>query len=239
MSMENFLEKNYEKNMEMLALAYSYCKSDFDHEILIAELYKNDDLKKQLCLIEIKKINSQQEADAIVFNLTGKSGPIREAASYIILELIQNPEYKNFFQTKDIANTFVKAVIDINPTVSRNIVRSIYFVDDVDYLYKQIILQTKNTLSEMKSIKQNRSYNTNKQNFSLYWNLEALINISDKIKPDEKLLNILKITAQSNDYTIREKTAKLAKELSLKYDEYLSVIKLLENDTNIYVKKYF
>ena len=236
--MEDFLEQNYEKNMNMLNLAFKYCTEDYTHSELINELYHDDDLKKQFCLIELKKIDSQNEADAIVYNLTGKSGPVREAASFKILELIQNPEYKQFFQSNNIIDTFVKAVVDINPSVSRNMVQVIKFVDNFDYLYEKIIEQINHTLNKMDEIKQNRSYTTNKNNFNLYWNLEALINISNKINADEKLLNILRITAKSNDYTIREKTAKTANKLSDRFCTFNAILEILQDDTNIYVKKY-
>lgn len=236
--MENYLEDNYKKNMEMLSVAVEYCESDFLHDDLIDELYKDDDLKKQLCIIELKKINSQIEADALVMNLTGKSGPIRETASFKILEFIQNDDFNKYFQTEKIIDTFVKGIVDINPSVSRNIVQVITFVLNIDYLYQKIILQTEETLKKMDNIKQNRSYIANKNNFNLYWNLEALISISDKIQPTNTLLEILKKTAESNDYTIREKTAKTAKMLCNKFKDYSDILVLLQNDTNIYVRKY-
>ncbi len=223
----------YEKNMQMLSLAVEYCEDNFEHDALIKELYRDDDLKKQLCLIEIKKILTQNEADILVENLTGKSGPIRETASFKILELIKNDNFNKFFQTHKIIDTFVKAIIDINPSVSRNIVQVITFVEDVEYLYKKIIEQTKKTLSSMENIKQNRSYTTNKQKFSLYWNLEAIINIADKIKINEELVQILKTTALSNDYTIREKTANASKILNCP-----EILLLFKEDENIYVKRY-
>ena len=61
---------------------------------------EDDDLKKQLCLIELNSVNSQSEADILVFNLTGHSGPVRETASFKILDLIQQENFKKFFQTQ-------------------------------------------------------------------------------------------------------------------------------------------
>lgn len=236
--MENYYEINYEKNMKMLSEAVKYCEENFLHNDIINSLYTDNDLKKQLCLIELKKINSQEEANILVHNLTGHSGPVRETASYKILELIQQSEYNNFFQTKEIYNAFIKAIVDINPSVSRNAVEIIKYLDDIEYIYTNIIKEINITLSKMENIRQNRSYNTNKQNFNLYWNLEALISIADKVKAGQELTDILNITCLSNDYTIREKTAKAAIEFAKQNNDFYKITDILKNDENVYVKKH-
>ncbi|MBQ8886160.1 MAG: hypothetical protein IJY61_00470 [Candidatus Gastranaerophilales bacterium] len=236
--MENYYEINYEKNMEMLEQAAKYCAEDFEHQDLVSELSSDDDLKKQLCLIELSKVTSQKEADILVNNLTGKSGPIRETTSFRILELIKKEEFRQFFQKKDILDIFVKSITDINPSVSRNAVEIITYVDDAKYLYDSIIREIQITLSRMDDIKQTRSYTTNKKNFNIYWNLEALISIADKIVGDEDLLEILKETAHSNDYTIREKTAKATMEFIKNNKEFICIMEILANDENVYVRKY-
>lgn len=238
MSMENYLEINYEKNMAMLSEAMEYCYQNLTHEDLINELFKDNDLKKQLCIIEIKKLNSQSEADILIDNLTGKSGPIRETVSFKVLELIKQDEFCKYFQKKEILDVLVKAVTDINPSVSRNTVEIIRYVDNAQYLYDSFIQEIKKTLNEMDDIQQTRSYNSNKKNFNLYWNIEAIINIGFKIQVDEDFLEILKQTVYSNDYTIREKTAKAASILFTQDYRFKDVLNLLSNDSNIYVQKY-
>lgn len=236
--MENYLEINYENNMKMLSDAIKYCEENFLHEEIIKELSSDNDIKKQLCLIELKKVDSQSEADILVSNLTGKSGPIRETAAVKIQELIFMAEFNNYFQTKEIIMTFVKAITDINPSVSRSAVEIIKYVDDIDFLYEKIIAEIKVTLSNIDENVKNRSYVQNKKNFNLYWNLEAIISLSEKVLPKDDLLEILTKTAKSNDYTIREKTAKAAMIFSLKDEKFKQVLDLLKNDDNIYVKKY-
>ena len=236
--MENYLEKNYEKNMQMLSDAVKYCEENFLHEDIINILYTDDDLKKQLCLIELSKVNSQKEADILVFNLTGHSGPVRETASYKILDLIQKKEYNSYFQTEKIRETFVKAIVDINPSVSRNAVEIIKYVDNAEFLYEEIIKEINKTLESLDDIKQNRSYIANKKNFNLYWNLEALISLSNRINAGNELIEILQKTALSNDYTIREKTAKAAVEFVKTNKNFNVVIEKLKDDENVYVKKH-
>ena len=67
----------------------------------------------------------------------------------------------------------------------------------------------------------------------MYWNLEAIIAISENISAPKELEEILQKTALFNDYTIREKTAKVASVLKIE-----SVLNLLKDDDNVYVKKY-
>ncbi len=236
--MENYLEINYENNIKMLSLAYKYCQENFLHDEIIEILSGDDDIKKQLCLIELDCVNSQKEADILVWNLTGKSGPVRETASFKILDLISQAEFKSFFQTKEILNTFVKSITDINPSVSRNAVEFIKYIDDYEYLYNEILKEIKITLSNINETSKNRSYVQNKKNFNLYWNLEALAGISDKVVPTSELQGLLEKTALSNDYTIREKTAKVAYLFSSKNSNFKKIIELLKDDNNIYVKKF-
>ncbi len=237
----------YENNMKTLALALDYCEQNYSHEEIIKELALDNDIKKQLCIIELKKINSQEDANILTQNLTGKSGPVREAASYKILELISNNLYKNFFQTKEIINILTKGITDINPTVSRNIIETITYIDNTEYLISNIINEIKITLNNIDDKSKSRSYVNNKKNFNLYWNLEALINIFFNTKARnytisksiiESIIEIIKITYKSKDYTIREKTAKLIG--IIQYNNSLDgIITALKNDNNIYVRKYF
>lgn len=232
--MENYI--NYEKNMKMLSQAVKYCEENFLHDEIIQELKLDNDLKKQLCIIELKKLNNQQEADILTENLINKPGPVRETVSYKILDLI--PFYQDFFQTKNITDIFVKAISDINPSVSRNVIEIIKYIYDVDYLYQNILKEIKITLENINTEEKNRSYVINKKNFKLYWNLEALISIYDKIPADDELSELLKLTSNSNDYTIREKTAKTASLLSAKNPKFKEITDILADDINIYVRRY-
>ncbi len=228
----------YENNMKTLSKALEYCETAFSHKEIIEVLSSDDDIKKQLCILNLDELNNQLEADILVNNLTKHSGPVRETASYKILEFISSPDYNTFFQSEDIMNTFVSAVADINPSVSRNAVQILKYVQNTDYIYKSLIETINNILENIDNETKNRSYVQNKKNFSLYWNLEAIISIADKITAGNELVEILKETAKSADYTIREKTAKTARKFSCKNPAFLFVTDLLKNDVNIYVKKY-
>ncbi len=229
--MENFYEINYENNMKSLNLAFEYCNTTFSDSEIFEILKGNDAIKKQLCLLELTHINSQDEADILVLNLTNQSGPVRETASYKILDLIKITEYNKFFQTPQILDNFIKAITDINPSVSRNAVEIIKYVKHPQYIYESLI-KSINLILEKHSLEaKNRSYVQNKKNFALYWSLEAIISLGKNIAAGEELINILNITAKSNDYTIREKTAKAASIFN-----FTNILELLKNDTNIYVQ---
>ncbi len=236
--MENYSEIIYENNIKTLNEAVNLCCIDFSHEDIINELYLNNDIKKQLCIIELKYINNQEEADILVKNLTEHSGPVREVCSFKILDLISNDNFKVFFQTKEIINSITKAITDINPSVSRNIIQTLKYINNYEYLIFNIISQINQTLDELKNITKSHSYIANKKNFNLYWNLEALISLDNKIKLTNELMNIIKKTSNSNDYTIREKTAKLIYNLDSS-EQFQEEINILKNDDNIYVSKYF
>ena len=181
--------------------------------------------------MELKRINSQNDADILVYNLTNQSGPVRETASYKILDLIKTTEYNKFFQTIPIFDNFIKSITDINPSVSRNAVEIIKYVKNPQYIYESLI-KSINLILEKHSLEtKNRSYVQNKKNFALYWSLEAIISLGEYIKAGEELINILNITAKSNDYTIREKTAKAANIFKL-----TKISEILKNDTNVYVQ---
>lgn len=236
--MENYTEINYEKNMAMLEKAYSFSRIKRTHEEIIGVLSSSDDLKKQLCLIELDKLLSQKEADILVSNLTDNPGPVRETCSFKILDLIQCSEYQKYFQKNDILDIFIRAITDINPSVSRNTVDIIKYVDNSDYLYNKIISEINKTLSEINENATNRSYDVNKKNFNLYWNLEAIISLASKIIPESEITAIIEKTARSHDYTIREKTAKLISEIDCSKIDIKEILNILRNDENIYVRKY-
>lgn len=236
--MDNYLELNYETNMKNLAIALEYCEEELSHDDIVNELYNDNDIKKQLCLIELKEIRNQQEANILAENLTGKAGPVRETAAFKILDLISKTEYKNFFQTEEIISIFVKGITDINPSVSRNVTEIIKYIQKSEMLKELIINETQKTIAQTDTTAKSRSYVQNKKNFNLYWNLEALISISDKITPCEKIFNILKKTAMSNDYTIREKTAEATQIFSQKNPIFKEILEMLHEDNNLYVKKY-
>ena len=237
--MNNYLEINYENNMNNMAHAIKCREQMLSHEEIMKILACNiDDIKKQWCILELNCIKSQKEADILCANLTGKSGPVRETTSYKILEPISLNDYRQYFQSIDIINIFVKGIEDINPSVSRNVIEIIKYIQNADYIYRKIIENIENILKTINNESKNRSYVQNKKNFALYWNLEAITSLKGKIIPSGEFEKILEITANSNDYTIREKTAKAALMYIDVNDNLRKITNLLKEDVNIFVKNF-
>ena len=204
-------------------------KSDFVHDFL-----------KIFSVINIEILN-QDLANALINNLTNRPNPIREAVALKIEELYQNEYFINEISKEQL----IKAIVDINPNVSRSICNIIqennelqeYILDDLLKKINLTIQDIKNFEKENKDFfslkaKNNKSHAKNKLLFSLYWLLEAL-SLCDVKKYNSEVLKILKFTIHFSDYTIREKTAKILANMNNAPDE---LIQLVKNDQNFYVK---
>ena len=70
--------------------------------------------------------------------------------------------------------------------------------------------------------------------FSLYWFLEGL-SLCNVKKSNSAVLEIVKQTIKFNDYTIREKTAKILNKLD---NVSQDLLKIAKEDQNFYVKNF-
>ena len=229
-----FCGSGFDQNMQMLDEAFGYCNENFGHEKIISALCCGNDLKKQICIIELNCINNQAEADLLMFHLTEHSGPLRESASFKILELIQNDKYRRFFQTKSIYDIMLKSVTDINPAVSRNACGIIKYADDAEYILNGLISALNKAFEESENTKKQHAYTVNKKNFGIYWNLEALSSAAAKagiLKRSAFVLAAVEKAAAANDYTVREKAAKAACAYKLE-----NIVNMLKSDNNMYVR---
>lgn len=217
-------------------------KLNFNHDEIIQNLNKEDidDFIKIFSIINLNSINSLEEALIIVKNLTNHPTPIREAIA-LKLEEVYSDKYFN----KEIKEIFLNAIIDINPNVCRAICGMISKSEFLrENLSDGIIQKIKILLNEINennaelggfyddAQKIRKNHAKNKKLFSLYWFLEAL-SICNVNKNNSEVLEILKQTIKFNDYTIREKTAKILTKLENIPKELLQIAK---NDQNFYVK---
>lgn len=236
--MKNYLDSYISSNIELTQKAYNYCCDDFSHEELIAELSADDEIKKQLCIINLQKIDNYNDAKYLISNLTDKGGPIREVTAIKINEFMNDTEFYTYFQTEEIIDVFIKAITDINPTVSRNIIECLNKIENKKYLRQKLFEKIFLILDELKEFKEIKSHLLNKKTFNLYWCLEALTNIVSDIDLDD-LESILSLTSTFNDYTIREKSAKILSKIEYTNTTIKELIEKLKNDENIYVRRYF
>lgn len=234
--MSNVLKTSYDtQELENLEL-------DFSHDEIFENL-KNDtceDFVKIFSIINLKELKNVDEAHILFHHLTNHPTPIREAVALKLEEIYDEKFFDEYIKEK-----FVKSVIDINPNVCRamcNIVsRSSLLIDE---LCLPLISCINTLLDEIKdndkelggfydnALKVRKNHAKNKKLFSLYWFLECL-SLCNVKKNNSAVLEIVNQTIKFNDYTIREKTAKILNNLENVSSELL---KIAQNDQNFYVK---
>ena len=213
--------------------AYELFAEKFSHEEIFDVLKDSDDIKKQVCLLNLDKINSAEEAKILVSVLTGQHGPVREICSAKINEFLKNSEFIKFFDDEQISKTILDALNDIIPTVARNISEVINLFPQKEYLkeklYERISEVANCPFDEMPSGK----HEISRTNFKLYWYLDALYYLTNEDDNSEILCEIIKKSYNHEDYTIREKVAALLSKLN-GFDEFK---KVLLKDENPYVAR--
>ena len=216
-------------------------KLDFTHDEIIQILNSSvEDFVKIFSIINLDKFKNIDEAEILFYHLTNHSTPIREAVALKIEEI-----YSDGYFSKYIKEQFLKSIIDINPNVCRSICSVISRSDFLqNELLSDLILKIEELLFQIikedkelggffdNALKIRKNHAKNKKLFSLYWYLEAL-SICKCVKNNSRVLEILKTTIKFNDYTIREKTAKI---LSIFDNIPSEMLQLIALEQNFYVK---
>lgn len=239
------MNKNYYNTLdENFNEAFKLIDANLTHNELI-ELLKNGNIpQKQIAAIRLDTLKSIFDADVLISNLTGQDGKIREVVSLKIKEFLSNPQTKDFFLSTDIdllSSKFIDALTDINGNICRNIIEALIYLENcqqfVDLFNKKLIYLINQLLDKIKDFDlQEGKYKINKEVFKLYWCLEAVNIYFNKISTTD-LKEILNVTKSIQDYTIREKTAKiLTHELFDK--DLIKIRNELKNDSNYYVRRF-
>ena len=225
---EHTLDANFNK-------ALTLCSESYTKEQLLCFLKNGNLPEKQFAALEINSIESQEEADILMSNLTGCDGKIREAVAFKLGELVSdNPQL--FAKYPKI---FADATIDINANICREIIEVLKLLRDYEDFAKSYVSYIKeiinNALETLDSFNfRDKKYTINKQLFKIYWCLEGINIFATYINEDE-LFSILNRCSQIQEYTIREKVALVLKNnaKSVELDNLKSKLKL---DENYYVK---
>lgn len=231
-NIDDYRDSNFEE-------AYNLCEKKYSHEELIDMLKKGNVPQKQIAGLNFDYVNSIDDARILISNLTGCDGKIRETIAYKINSFIENEAKTHQYFAKVSAETFAKATIDINANICRLVVNSAYILKNYvefsqEYIHK-ILQYTNESLEELdKFIYRDKKYVINKQLFKLYWCLEAIMYFQDFIQ-EETLYKILEKSISQNEYTIREKCAKIVNTSN----KFPTLKEQLENDENYYVKQIF
>lgn len=225
--------KDLDNNLE---LAYDLCIKDYTHDRLLEMLRAGNIAEKQIAALKFDNVNDEYDVNALLSNLTGCDGKIRETVAFKINSLLLDNDVKQLFAPV-CAKVFADATIDINANICRLIVDSAILLKEYDDFCKnytqQIIKYIKEALYELdKFIYKDKKYVINKQLFKLYWCLEALYNFSEYANTNELTYLINKCIEQP-EYTIREKVAAILS----KYNIEPSLKDKIYNDENYYVKQ--
>ncbi len=228
--MNTSLDENFD-------LACELSEKEFTHNELLEMLNNGNIAERQIAALKFDKVENDIDALALMNNLTGCDGKIREAVALRINQLVvSNPETREFF---NFPLVFADATIDINANICRLVVDSAKLLkEDADFtqIYAQRILEfTQEAFDELdKFIFRDKKYVINKQLFKLYWCLETLQNFYMDIEK-ATLEAILNKGTEQNEYTIREKVAQVVK-LSGAFQKLEEKLKF---DENYYVRAVF
>lgn len=218
--------------------AAELCEKEYSHTEIISIMQTENDFEKQICLLKLDTILSAEEAQLLVFQLTGHHGLIREAAAIKINEFIQNEKLLPFFQTTYIAESLLKGINDINPNICRLMCAILPTMLNIKEL-KQIFInglykRFYEVYEELEKLKRSTWYT--KKLFNLYWCLEALSNLEPQINSDFE--NIIEQAVKIKDYTIREKAAMVLAKLAETSNKIDEIKNILKHDENFYVRRY-
>lgn len=235
--MQDLNNNNSQKHIEDFNTVFNIYTEELSHLELINLIKNGSDVEKQAGILKLERINSQKEAMTLINNLTGCDGKIREAVSFKLKSFIlENPD---FFADYD--DIFLEAIIDINGNICRNVISAIGNLKTNNLFVKnfcpKLIEMTKVSVEKVKSFNiQAGKYRINKEIFKLYWYLETIYEFSEFISTND-LSSILTATKDIEEYTIREKTAKILSKIK-KNEELLNLQKDLRNDQNYYVRRF-
>ncbi len=236
-NMQNQIVTDTEAEIERAA---DFCEKTYTREEVFDILnidsskFPQTDIEKQICILKLDSILSQQEADILIFHLTNHAALIREACAHKVNEFMKEESYAAFFQTRTILDSLLKAVNDINPNICRMIIEVLPYINEKEYFLENLYHRIDYVFEELEKLKRSNWYT--KKLFNLYWCLEALAVI--KAPADARLEKVLEKTSVFRDYTIREKTAMVLSYLSETSPVLERIKENLKNDDNFYVKRY-
>lgn len=228
------LDENFNKAVEL-------AEKDLSHQEIISMLGNGNIAEKQIAALRLETISSEKDAEILINNLTGQDGKIREAVSMKINEFMSDEKLLPFFENTKSYDVFLEAIIDINANICRNIITAVSNLKNnpvfCRYFTEKITAKTLSLLDTIKDFDfQEGKYKINKEVFKLYWSLETIYQFAETID-FEVLKNILLTSKNINEYTIREKTAKILTK-NFSDPDLENARQELKNDTNYYVRRF-
>ena len=112
------LDENFNMALELLSKPVS-------HNELINLLRTGNIAQRQAAALRLETLQSEDDANILISNLTGQDGKIREAVSLKIKEFMSNPQLLVYFENTSSYDIFLDAIIDINANICRNIIEAV------------------------------------------------------------------------------------------------------------------
>lgn len=229
----NSLDENFNTAIDMF-------EQNFTQNELINFLTNGNIPERQISALRLSKLETAEQAQILIRNLVGCDGKIREAVALKINELTDNEEFLQYFYSNEIYDVFLNAIIDINSNVCRNIISALIKMqinsNFCKYFTKELLKRTKSMVEIVKTFDfADGKYKVNKEVFKLYWYLETTYAFANKISASE-IIPIVSETKNIEEYTIREKTAKILTAYNDK--EFDEIKQELKNDRNYYVRRF-
>lgn len=236
--MNNSYYKTLDENFEQALNLY---ETEYSHEQLLDLLKNGNIVQKQISALRLETITSDYDAQILVSNLVGQDGKIREAVSLRLNEFMSKPNLICFFQTAENYHIFLHAIIDINANICRNVISAISNLKNNDEFCRifcaNLVQLTLDLLDKVEEFNfQDGKYKVNKEVFKLYWCLETIYEFYEKIEFSD-LKTIILRSKNINEYTIREKAAKILSRGFTDRD-LLLIQSELKNDPNYYVRRF-
>ena len=230
------LDENFNEALNLI-------DKELSHSELIEFLKSGNIPQKQLAALRLDKLENPNEAEILLNNLVGQDGKIREAVSLKIKDLTSNEIYLSYFNSINLdvlSDYFLAAIIDINGNICRNILDClVYFKENKDFLnlfIQKLINLIYDLIGKIDNFDvKDGKYRVNKELFKLYWCLEAVNILYDEF-PVEELRKIVIESKDIEEYTIREKVAKILVN-ETDDNEFISIREELKSDTNYYVRR--
>ena len=117
--------KIFDDNFEQVC---DICDKTYAHEELLRMLNSGNVSEKQLAALKFDYIRNSNDANALLNNLTGCDGKIREAVAFTINKFIKSDSATAEIFSILSAEIFAKASIDINANICR------FVIDTIPYL---------------------------------------------------------------------------------------------------------
>ena len=236
--MNNTYYENLDQNFKN---ALNFYKTEFLHDELIEMLKNGNIAQKQVAALKLDSINSSDDAQILLSNLTGQDGKIREAVSLRLSEFIADKNFIEYFAQSKNAQIFLDAVIDINGNICRNVINALSNLKEDEKFCSVFCEKLSNLTLKLVDVVekfdfQDGKYKVNKEAFKLYWCLETIYVFWDKLD-FIKLKEIIQKCSNIGEYTIREKCAKILTH-DFEDDDLAQIRQKLKKDPNYYVRRF-